>query len=93
MKKKRHTPEQIIVKLNEADVYLSKGLAVVDICKKLGISEQTYYRWRSQYRMKADEIRRLKELAHENHRLKKVIAEQALEISLLKEMAEKVVTK
>ena len=88
MKKKRHGAEQIITKLREADVGLSAGASVEAVCKKLEISEQTYYRWRNQYGgMKADEMKRLKELEKENARLKKIVADQAIDISILKEIA------
>lgn len=88
MKKKRHGAEQIITKLREADVVLSAGASVEAVCKKLEISEQTYYRWRNQYGgMKADEMKRLKELEKENARLKKIVADQAIDISILKEIA------
>jgi putative transposase len=88
MKKKKHTPEQIINKLREADVELANGTTVEQACKKLGVSEQTYYRWRNQFGgMKADDMKRLKELERENQRLKKIVADQALDISILKEVA------
>jgi transposase-like protein len=88
MKKKKHTPEQIINKLREADVELAKGTTVEQVCKKLEVSEQTYYRWRNQFGgMKADDMKRLKELERENQRLKKIVADQALDISILKEVA------
>jgi putative transposase len=88
MKKKKHTPEQIINKLREADVELAKGTTVEQACKQLGVSEQTYYRWRNQFGgMKADDMKRLKELERENQRLKKIVADQALDISILKEVA------
>ena len=86
---RRHTPEQIIRKLRDAEVDLAGGATVGEICQKLGVSENTYYRWRSQYGgMKADEARRLKELEQENTRLKKLVAEQALDIAMLKELGE-----
>ena len=88
MKKKRHSAEQIISKLREADVAMSEGAAVEAVCRQLEISEQTYYRWRNQYGgMKADEMKRLKELEKENARLKKIVADQAVDISILKEVA------
>lgn len=88
MKKKKHTPEQIINKLREADVELANGATVEQVCKKIGVSEQTYYRWRTQFGgMKADDMKRLKELERENQRLKKIVADQALDISILKEVA------
>jgi transposase-like protein len=69
MGKKRHTPEQIIDKLREAEVELAKGVSVPQVCKKLGISQQTYYRWRNDYGgMRTDQAKRLKELEKENAR-------------------------
>ena len=88
MKKKKHTPEQIINKLREADVELANGTTVEQVCKKIEVSEQTYYRWRNQFGgMKADDMKRLKELERENQRLKQIVADQALDISILKEVA------
>jgi putative transposase len=76
MKQKRHSVDQVIAKLRRADVELGKGQKVPEVCKQLGITEQTYYRWRNQYSgMKAGEAKRLKELEEENNRLKKVVAE------------------
>ena len=70
MKRIRHTPEQIVRKLREADAELAKGTGVPEICKALGVSENTYYRWRNQFGgIKADEMKRLKELEKENARL------------------------
>jgi transposase-like protein len=89
MKKKRHSPEQIIAKLRDADAALTAGAGVEQICKQLEISPATYHKWRNQYGgMKADEMKRLKELERENARLKKIVADQALDISILKEVAE-----
>lgn len=86
MKRTRHTPEQIITKLRDADAMLAAGRSVGQVVQALGVSEQTYNRWRSQYGgMKADEARRLKDLEVENARLKKLVAEQAIDISILKE--------
>ncbi len=86
MMRTRHTPEQIIRKLREADVDLAGGLPVPEICKKLGVSEQTYYRWRNQYGgMKADEMKRLKDLEKENTRLKALVAELSLDKAILQE--------
>jgi len=88
MKKKKHTPEQIINKLREADVELAKGTTIEQVCKKIEVSEQTFYRWRNQFGgMKADDMKRLKELERENQRLKKIVADQALDLSILKEVA------
>ena len=86
MQRKRHSPEQIVRKLRDADVELANGAAVADVCKKLGISEQTYFRWRHQYGgMKADDMKRLKELEKENSRLKKAVAELTLDKQILHE--------
>lgn len=86
MKRIRHTPEQIIRKLREADVELAKGTAVPEVCKALGVSEQTYYRWRNQYGgLKADEARRLKDLEKENARLKALVADLSLDKAILQE--------
>jgi transposase-like protein len=87
MKKRQHTPEQIVRKLREADRMLGEGSTVVVVCKHLEVTEQTYYRWRNQYGgMKADDAKRLKELERENSRLKKIVADQALDIDMLKEV-------
>ena len=88
MKRIRHSPEQIIRKLREADAELAKGTAVPEICKALGIAENTYYRWRNQFGgMKADEMKRLKDLERENARLKALVAELSLDKAILKEAA------
>ena len=88
MKRIRHSPEQIIRKLREADSELAKGVAVPEICKALGIAENTYYRWRNQFGgIKADEMKRLKELEKENARLKALVADLALDKAILKEAA------
>jgi transposase-like protein len=88
MGRKRHTPEQIIRKLREAEVELAKGQAMADVARKLGITEQTYYRWRKEYGgLRVDQAKRLKELEKENVRLKKLVAEQALDNAILKEVS------
>ena len=88
MKRKRHTPEQIIAKLREADGMLATGQTIGAICQKLAISEQTFHRWRNQYGgMKASEAKRLKELEQENARLKKLVADLSLDNAMLKEVA------
>jgi transposase-like protein len=85
---KRHTPEQIIGMLRQAEIELGSGGNIGAVCQKLAVSEQTYYRWRNQYGgMKADEMKRLRELEAENARLKRLVAEQALDIQMLKETA------
>ncbi len=88
MAQKRHTAEQIIAKLREAEVFLSKGLRIPEVCRKLGITEQTYYRWRKEYGgLRVDQAKRFKELEQENTRLKKLVAEQALDNAILREAA------
>jgi transposase-like protein len=88
MPRKRFTPEQIIGKLREAEVELARGATVGQVCKKLEIAEQTYYRWRAEYGgMRVDQARRLKALETENARLRKIVADQALDLSILKEAA------
>ena len=84
--KKRHSAEQIVAKLRQADVELGKGLRVPEVCKQLGISEQTYYRWRTKYGgMDPQMAKQLRELEKENGRLKKLVADQALDMLILKE--------
>ena len=86
MKRIRHTPEQIIRKLREADADLANGISVADICKKLDIAENTYYRWRNQFGgIKADEMKRLRELEKENARLKALVADLSLDKVILQE--------
>jgi len=88
MGQKRHTPEQIIRKLRQAEVELAKGQSAVEVARKLGITEQTYYRWRKEFGgLRVDQAKRLKELEKENARLKKLLAEQALDNAILKETA------
>lgn len=89
MKRNRHTPEQIVRKLRDADTALSEGKTVEEICKQLGISEQTYHRWRNRYGgMSSDDMKRLRELEKENARLKKAVADLTLDKQILKEVAE-----
>jgi putative transposase len=86
MPRKRYSSEQIIVHLREAEVELAKGQTSAEVCRKLGITEQTYYRWRKEYgSLRVDQVRRLKDLERENARLKKLVAEQALGLAILKE--------
>lgn len=88
MSRKRYTPEQIIGKLREAEVETSRGMTVAEAVRKLGITEQTYYRWRQEYGgLRLDQAKRLKELERENARLKKIIADQALDMAILREAA------
>lgn len=87
-RRRRHTPEQIIRKLREAERMLSEGVDAPEVAKQLEVSEQTLYRWRQQYGgLKAEDARRLKELERENGRLKRMVADQLLEIDALKEIA------
>jgi hypothetical protein len=89
MKRKRHTPEQIVRKLREGDRLLNEGQELAEVLRQLEVSESSWNRWRAQYGgMKADEAKRLKELERENARLKKLVADQALDIDMLKELAE-----
>src|SRR5215212_878989 len=88
MKRRRHTPEQIIRKLREADRLLAEGHQVPEVAKQLEVSEATYHRWRAQYGgLKADDVKRLKELEGENARLKRIVADKELQIEALLEGA------
>jgi len=87
MKKKRYTPEQIIEKLREAEVLLSKGESVGKMCRTIGVSEQTSYRWRNEYGgMRIDQAKRFKEIEKENTRLRKLVADLSLDKAILKEV-------
>lgn len=86
MKGKRFTPEQIIKILAEADA----GIKLGDLCRKYGVSEATVYNWKAKYAgLAVSDVRRLKDLEQENHRLKKLVADQALDIQMLKEVCSK----
>jgi len=86
MKRRRHSPDQIIRKLREAEGHLSAGVTIGQACQKLEISEQTFHRWRNQYGgMKANDAKRLKELEIENRRLKKAVADLTLDKQILEE--------
>jgi transposase-like protein len=88
VKQRRHTPEQVIRKLREADRMLGEGKSIAEVSKALEVSEPTYHRWRNQYGgMKADDAKRLKELERENAQLKRIVADQALQAQALKELA------
>ena len=88
MPRKRFTSEQIIGKLREAEVALAKGRTMPLVCKQIGVTEQRYYRWRREYGgLKIDQAKRLKELEKENARLKKLVADMALDNDILKEAA------
>jgi putative transposase len=90
LKKIKHEPEQIVKKLREAEVELAKGATVATVTRKLGVTEQTYYRWKRQYgSMEVNHLTRLKELERENSRLKKIVAEQVMDIDALKDLASK----
>ena len=86
MSRKRFTAEQIIAKLREAEVEQARGQSVVQACRKIGVTEQTYYRWRKEYGgLRLDQAKRLRDLEKENGRLKRVVADQVLDIAILKE--------
>ncbi len=88
MARKKYTAEQIITKLREAEIELSKGRNTPEVCKKLGIAVQTYYRWRKEYGgLRVDQAKRLKQLEQENNRLKKIVADLSLDNSILKEVS------
>ena len=89
MARKRYSAEQIIKKLREAEVELAQGQTTTQVCKKLGVSDQTYYRWRKEYGgLRVNQARRLKQLEQENNRLKKVVADLSLDNAILKEVSE-----
>jgi len=89
MKRKRHTPEEIIKKLREAATLLAGGQGVEEVCRKLEVSPPTYHRWKEQYGgAREDTVKRLKELEKENARLKRLVADMALDNAMLKELAE-----
>ena len=88
MVKKSHSPEQVINKLREAEILLNQGANVGEASRKIGITEQTYYRWRREYGgMRVEQAKRLKELEKENARLKKLVADISLDNAILKEVA------
>ena len=87
MKGKKYSVEQIVARLREAEKLQAQGLTIAQVCKRLQISDQTFFRWRIKYgALKEDEAQRLKALERENSRLKKIVAEQALDISMLKDL-------
>ena len=89
MKRKHHTPEQIVRKLAEGEKLLNEGRDVAVVCRHLEITESTWQRWKNQYGgMKASDAKRLKELENENVRLKRIVADQALDIDMLRHIAE-----
>ena len=86
--KKKHTAEQIVGKLREAELELAWGRTIAEVVRKLGITDQTYYRWRKEYGgLRTDQARRMKELEKENGRLKKLVADLSLDNAILKEAA------
>ena len=88
MKRKRHSPDEIIRRLREAEVLQSEGKSIAEIARAFGVSEQTFHRWRNQFGgMKGPEVKRLKELETENARLKKLVADLSLDNEMLKEIA------
>ena len=88
MAKKRFKAEQIVLMLREAEIQLAKGLNLDQVCRDLGFSTHSYYRWRKEYGgMKVDQAKRLKELEEENSRLKKLVADLSLDNSILKEVS------
>jgi len=88
MPRRAHRPEQIIQKLREAEIEISKGATVPQAARKIGVTEQTYYRWRNEYGgMRVDQAKRLKALEMENARLKKLVADLSLDIEILREAA------
>ena len=83
----RHTPEQVITKLRQAEADLAAGQSIAQVCQKLGVSQQTYHRWQARYGgLKADDAKRLRELEAENARLKRLVAELALDKQMLQEV-------
>jgi transposase-like protein len=89
MRRKRHSPEQVVRKLREAEADLASGAALDQVCRKLGVSGATYHRWKKQYGgAGAEEVRRLKELEKENARLKAIVADLELDKRILKEALE-----
>ncbi len=89
MAKKSHSPEQIINKLREAEIHINQGVSIAEASRKIGITEQTYYRWRREYGgLRIEQARKLKNLEKENARLKKLVADLSLDNAILKEAAE-----
>ena len=89
MPRKKHSPDEVIRKLRQAEVWQNEGQTIAQVCQKLEVSEQTFHRWRQTYGgMKADEMKRLKELEEENRRLKKMYAEERLKAEIIQEALE-----
>jgi transposase-like protein len=90
MSKKKHTAEEIVTKLREADVLLAKGQTIGEACRQIGVSDQTYYKWRKEYGgLGVDQAKRFKELEQENSRLRKVVADLVMDNTILKEAAKR----
>jgi len=88
MPQKRFTPEKIVAKLREAEVQQSKGHIILEICRQMGITEQTYYRWRKEYGgLRVDQAKRFKQMEKENARLRKLVADLSMDNAILKEAA------
>jgi transposase-like protein len=88
MKRRRHTPEQVVRKLRAAEQLLAEGRTIPEVAKELEVSENTFHRWRAQYGgMRADDVKRLKELERENQQLKRLVADKELENLALREVA------
>ena len=88
MARKKHTAEEIITKLREADVLLARGQSMAEVCRQLSISDQTYYKWRKEYGgMHVDQAKRLKQLEQENSRLRRAIADLTIDNAILKEVS------
>jgi len=89
MVRKTYTPEQIINKLREAEVHINQGISISEASRKIGVTEQTYYRWRKEYGgLRIEQAKRLKSLEKENARLKKLVADLSLDNAILKEASE-----
>ena len=89
MKQRRHSPEQVIRKLAEGEKLLNRGEEIAEVCRQLEITESTWHRWRNQYGgMKANDAKKLKELEKEDVQLKRIVANQALDIDMLRHIAE-----
>jgi len=87
--KKKYSGTEIVGKLRQADVLIGEGKIIPDVCREIGITQQTYYRWRNKYGgMSPDMVKQLRELQKENGRLRKVVADQALDIAILKEVSQ-----
>jgi transposase-like protein len=90
MSKKKHTAEEIVTKLREADVLVAKGQTIAEVCRHLAISDQTYYKWRKEYGgLQVDQAKRFKQLEHENTQLRKLVADLSMDNAILKEAAKR----